>query len=109
VVEHVLDRPHCRAWHALAEHLLPFEGRARREAGPHFRHQLGGMRMRIPDPQRRAAAHPFELSDGMCQRVMIAMALTCEPALLIADEPTTGLDITTQAVIMDLIAASGGR
>jgi peptide/nickel transport system ATP-binding protein len=61
-------------------------------------------KVRIPDAQRRAAAYPFELSGGMCQRVMIAMALACEPALLIADEPTTGLDITTQAVIMDLIA-----
>src|ERR1700756_5381683 len=61
-------------------------------------------KVRIPDPQRRAAAYPFELSGGMCQRVMIAMALACEPALLIADEPTTGLDITTQAVILDLIA-----
>jgi peptide/nickel transport system ATP-binding protein len=61
-------------------------------------------KVRIPDPTRRAAAYPFELSGGMCQRVMIAMALACEPALLIADEPTTGLDITTQAVITDLIA-----
>jgi peptide/nickel transport system ATP-binding protein len=60
--------------------------------------------VRIPDPKRRAAAFPFELSGGMCQRVMIALALACKPALLIADEPTTGLDITTQAVIMDLIA-----
>jgi peptide/nickel transport system ATP-binding protein len=61
-------------------------------------------KVRIPDPERRARAYPFELSGGMCQRVMIAMALACEPQLLIADEPTTGLDITTQAVIMDLIA-----
>jgi peptide/nickel transport system ATP-binding protein len=61
-------------------------------------------KVRIPDPKRRAASYPFELSGGMCQRVMIAMALACEPALLIADEPTTGLDITTQATIMDLIA-----
>jgi peptide/nickel transport system ATP-binding protein len=60
--------------------------------------------VRIPDPKRRAGSYPFELSGGMCQRVMIAMALACEPALLIADEPTTGLDITTQATIMDLIA-----
>jgi peptide/nickel transport system ATP-binding protein len=61
-------------------------------------------RVRIPDPKRRAHSYPFELSGGMCQRVMIALALACEPALLIADEPTTGLDITTQAVIIGLIA-----
>jgi peptide/nickel transport system ATP-binding protein len=61
-------------------------------------------RVRIPDPERRYSAYPFELSGGMCQRVMIAMALACAPTMLIADEPTTGLDVTTQAVIMDLIA-----
>ncbi len=58
----------------------------------------------IPDPARRAKAFPFEMSGGMCQRVMIAIALAAKPALLIADEPTTGLDVTTQAVIMDLIS-----
>ncbi len=57
----------------------------------------------IADPERRTAAYPFELSGGMCQRVMIALALACRPALLIADEPTTGLDVTTQAAVMDLI------
>jgi peptide/nickel transport system ATP-binding protein len=59
--------------------------------------------VRIPDPERRYDAYPFELSGGMCQRIMIAMALSCRPELLIADEPTTGLDVTTQAAIMDLI------
>ncbi|MCB8876805.1 ABC transporter ATP-binding protein [Acidisoma silvae] len=60
-------------------------------------------RVRIPDPERRFDAYPFELSGGLCQRVMIAMAMACNPYLLIADEPTTGLDVTTQAVVMDLI------
>jgi peptide/nickel transport system ATP-binding protein len=60
-------------------------------------------RVAIPDPGRRYAAYPFELSGGLCQRVMISIALACSPALLIADEPTTGLDVTTQAAVMDLI------
>jgi peptide/nickel transport system ATP-binding protein len=60
--------------------------------------------VRIRDPEQRLHAYPGELSGGMCQRVMIAMAIACEPALLIADEPTTGLDVTTQKIVMDLLA-----
>ena len=60
--------------------------------------------VRIRDPEQRLHAFPGELSGGMCQRVMIAMAIACEPALLIADEPTTGLDVTTQKIVMDLLS-----
>jgi peptide/nickel transport system ATP-binding protein len=59
--------------------------------------------VRIARPRERYHAYPFELSGGMCQRVVIALALACRPQLLIADEPTTGLDVTTQKAVMDLI------
>src|SRR5271168_5090502 len=60
-------------------------------------------RVRISNPEERYHAYPFELSGGMCQRVVIALALACQPQLLIADEPTTGLDVTTQKAVMDLV------
>jgi oligopeptide/dipeptide ABC transporter ATP-binding protein len=72
--------------------------RAARERAVELMQMVG-----IPDPRRRLDNYPFEMSGGMAQRVMIAMALACEPELLIADEPTTALDVTIQAQILDLM------
>ena len=85
----------------IADVLVRHGGVSRRAARAHAVEMLRAVG--ITDPARRAKAYPFEMSGGMCQRVMIAMALAAKPSLLIADEPTTGLDVTTQAVIMDLI------
>ncbi|MBN8487596.1 MAG: ABC transporter ATP-binding protein, partial [Burkholderiales bacterium] len=83
---------------ALAAH-TPLTRAQRRTRVVELLEQVG-----IPDPARRARAFPHQLSGGMSQRVMIAMALAGEPRLLIADEPTTALDVTIQAQIMDLLA-----
>ncbi len=85
----------------VVESLHAHQGLARREAMEHVldMFQLVG----IADPRDRMRQYPFELSGGMCQRVMIASALICGPSVLIADEPTTALDVTIQAQILKLI------
>lgn len=85
----------------LADALQAHERLSRRAAAGRAVELLA--EVQIADPGRRARAYPFELSGGMCQRVMIALALAGRPRLLIADEPTTGLDVTVQAAVMDLI------
>ena len=84
----------------IADVLIRHGNVSRRAAPAHAVEMLRAVG--ITDPVRRAKAYPFEMSGGMCQRIMIAIALAAKPALLIADEPTTGLDVTTQALYYGL-------
>jgi ABC-type dipeptide/oligopeptide/nickel transport system ATPase component len=95
--------PHLKVGIQLAEVLVNHSHMSWREAEKAALRALE--RVRVPEAQRRLRQYPHELSGGMRQRVMIGMSLLCEPKLLIADEPTTALDVTVQAQIMEILRA----
>ncbi|MDY6904585.1 MAG: ABC transporter ATP-binding protein [Thermodesulfobacteriota bacterium] len=96
---HTIGKQVCEIFH-LHPQTLP-AGAGRKESAEQAEEML--RKVGIPDPRRRMKEYPHQISGGMRQRVMIAMALACSPDLLIADEPTTALDVTIQAQILDLI------
>lgn len=93
--------PIRRVGHQIEDVLLAHNQATRQTAKDHAIDML--RLVKIHEPEKRYNTYPFEMSGGMCQRVVIAMALACQPELLIADEPTTGLDVTTQKAVMDLL------
>jgi oligopeptide/dipeptide ABC transporter ATP-binding protein len=93
--------PTMKVGDQIAETLIVHRGYTRKSAAAHAVELLQSVN--IPEAERRAQQYPFAFSGGMLQRAMIAMAIACEPAVLIADEPTTALDVTIQSQILDLL------